>query len=108
MIKTVMLLPVRDNDGHPFPHSAWEALEWHFMRAFGGFTRESNVAGAWEREGRVYRGVSRRYEVALPSWMHFPEWLDIVRWACLHFRQRALYVEVAGVPDIIEANPGHG
>ena len=66
MIKTVVLVPVRDNAGRPFPKALWESLQARFMQ-FGGFTRPIGVVGAWESGGRVYRDRSRQYTVVLAS-----------------------------------------
>jgi hypothetical protein len=59
------------------------------------------VVGAWESAGRRYRDRSRRYTLALGSWLDLPAWLDIVIWARERFRQEAIYIEVAGIPEII-------
>lgn len=39
--------------------------------------------------------------MALASWTQLPQWLEVVRWARTKFRQEAIYVEVAGIPEII-------
>ena len=101
VVKTVLLIPTRDNDGRPFPRSAWRELEQQLLALAGGFSRQDGFAGAWSDGSRVYRDVSRQYIVSLASWTQFPAWLDIVRWARDRFRQEAIYIEVAGVPEII-------
>ncbi len=80
MLKTVFLVPVRDNEGNRFDLRIWLELERRLTR-FGGFSMESGVRGVWEHQGRVYRDVSRRYTVSLKSWTNLPEWLELVRWA---------------------------
>lgn len=102
MIKTVLLVPVRDNDGKAFTRAFWRPLEQR-LRSFGGFTR-SSVQGEWEAQGRIYHDRSRRYEVSLTSWTQLPDWLNIASWVLEHFRQEALYIEVAGIPEILSAN----
>lgn len=102
MIKTLVLVPIRDNDGQPFSPADWDLLERKLLERFGGFTGGGMAEGAWSDDaGKVYRDVSRRYEVALSSWNQLPDWLDVVRWIRVHFRQIAVYVEVAGIPEII-------
>lgn len=102
MIKTMFLVPLKDNDGVPFSGDDWGMLEERLLTMFGGYTDGGVVRGAWtSQEGRVYRDESRCFLVALESWAQFPYWLDIVRWAREHFRQEAIYVEVAGIPSII-------
>lgn len=102
MIKTLVLVPIRDNDGQAFSPADWDLLERKLLERFGGFTGGGMAEGAWSDEtGKVYRDISRRYEVALSSWNQLPDWLDVVRWIRVHFRQIAVYVEVAGIPEII-------
>jgi hypothetical protein len=101
VIKTLFLMPEADNDGHSYLQSDWEALETRLF-ALGGFSLTVGVVGAWESQGRVYRDVSRQYSVSLASWRHLPVWLDLVQWARGHFRQLAIYIEVAGITEIIE------
>jgi hypothetical protein len=101
VIKTVFLVPLRDNDGRPFAESDWLALEARLLQ-FGGFSWIDNVAGIWQASGRVYRDVSRQYTVSLKRWIQLPAWLEIVLWVRTHFRQEAIYIEVANVPDILE------
>jgi hypothetical protein len=100
MIKTIFLVPVRDNDGRPFPRSAWRALEDRLLQ-FGGFSFTDGVYGTWQFGGRMYRDRSRRYTVSLTSWMQLPASLELVHWVRGTFRQEAIYVEVAGVPEIV-------
>ena len=99
MIEAVVLIPVADNNGRRFTRREWQALKDRLF-AFGGLTREGNVAGAWQSGTRTYRDVSRRYVVALESWWQLPAWLEVVDWARVAFRQEALYVRVAGVAEI--------
>ena len=99
VIKTLLFIPIRDNEGHPFGRAQWRGLEAR-LRSFGGFTRLADVAGEWEWAGRVYRDRSRQYLVTLRSWGELSAWLVIVEDARTAFRQEALYIEVAGIPEI--------
>lgn len=101
MIKTLVLVPIQDNDGQTFGPVDWDLLEQKLLERFGGFSGGGMVQGAWSDGGKVYRDTSRRYEIALDSWNQIPDWLAIVHWTRNHFRQIALYVEVAGIPEII-------
>ncbi len=96
----MVLIPARDNDGRDFPRHVWRDLEQQF-RGFGGFTRAAHVEGEWENTGRVYRDVSRQYIVVLSSWEQLSAWLAVVRQAQVTFGQQAMYIEVAGVPEIL-------
>ena len=102
MVKAVILIPTADNDGHPFSRRDWRELEQRLSQLAGGFTREGDVVGQWTGDdGRVYRDRSRRYVVALPSWMALPAFLEAARWTADWFRQEAIYIEVAGIPEVI-------
>jgi hypothetical protein len=100
MIKTIFLVPVHDNTGGPFPESAWLALEERLAR-FGGFSWRSGVTGAWKAGDHIYRDRSREYTVSLDSWTQLADWLRLVRWAGQRFRQEAIYLEVAGLPEVL-------
>lgn len=101
MIKALVLVPIQDNDGRAFGRKDWDALEQRFVQAFGGFTGGQTVSGAWADNGVIYRDKSLRYEIALESWRNVTEFLQIVDWIKVHFRQIAIYIEIAGIPDII-------
>ncbi len=38
--------------------------------------------------------------VAIRTWGQLPAWLDLVRWVRVETRQVAIYIKVAGVPEI--------
>lgn len=102
MIKTQVLVPTRDNDGRAFGRSAWRELERRLL-AFGGYSRESGVFGGWtDASGRLYNDTSRQYTVALESWLDLAAWLAVVQWARTAFRQDALFIEVAGIPEVAD------
>lgn len=99
MIRTVLLVPEADNAGALFPRPDWSELETR-LQEWGGFTREPNVTGVWVSGGRRFEDISRRYVVALAGWWDLPRWLAMVDWARERFRQDAMYVEVAAVPEV--------
>lgn len=101
MIKTLIVVPIRDNRGKLFPRSAWDELEQRLLVAFGGYAEAPAVSGRWRVGDRVYADQSRQYVVSLTSWRQMPVWLDIVRWLRERFAQEAIYVEVAGLPEIL-------
>lgn len=100
MIKTLLLVPSRDNENQPFPDSLWIELELRFAD-LGGWQRQADIEGGWAHLGRLYREPSRQYLVALTSWLDLQSWLAIVLWARVAFRQEAIYIEVNGAPEII-------
>ncbi|MGH2370793.1 MAG: hypothetical protein ACRDI2_21660 [Chloroflexota bacterium] len=99
MIKTTMLIPVADNEGEPFSPRLVRSLEQRLL-AFGGWSRYEHVTGAWRFQGRVYQEENLRYTVSITSWAQFPGWLAVVRWARRAFRQPALYIGLAGIPEV--------
>lgn len=101
MLKTVVLVPVADNAGTPFPPEAWHEFEARLRRELGGFSMGGVVRGEWVNpDGRIYSDTSRQYTVALEV-RQVPAWLDILEWALERFGQQALYVEIAGAPEIL-------
>jgi hypothetical protein len=102
LIKTGLLVPLRDNEGQPFSSERWRELHARLLQ-FGGLSRLNGVQREWVSAGKVYRDRSRQYTVSLVSWRQLPAWLDVAEWALVAFRQEALYIEIAGVPDIIDA-----
>lgn len=62
----------------------------------------TGVHGTWEHGGRLYRDVSRQYVVSLTSWRQLPAWLELMDWVRQAFTQRAIYIEVAGVPEVLD------
>lgn len=100
MIKALFLVPVQDNDGHPFPRAFWAELDDRLVAAFGGFTRTPGISGAWQSGGRIYRDESSQFTLALTSWWDVPALLAIMEWVRVTTRQEALYVEIAGIPEI--------
>lgn len=103
MIKTVFLLPVRDNEDRPFDGDAWAELDRRLLR-FGGASAGGLVSGAWEGRHGIRREQSREYHVGLTGWTDLPDWLDLVRWVRRRFRQEAVYIEVAGIPEILQGD----
>ncbi|ADU50188.1 hypothetical protein Tmar_0063 [Thermaerobacter marianensis DSM 12885] len=100
MVKATILVPVKDNDGRPFEWEAWQELQQRLLQ-FGGYTDGGLVAGAWESEGRVYQDENRQFIIALSSWRDVPRFLDLAEWVRVRFRQEAVYIEIAGIPEIL-------
>jgi hypothetical protein len=100
VIETVFLVPLRDNDGRPFPQAAWTELHERLL-GLGGYSQFDGVVGAWVSEGRVFRDVSRQYTVSLGSLRQLPAWLEVVEWVRLRFAQEAIYVKVGGIVEIL-------
>ena len=105
LIETLILVPVRDNNGRGFPPSLWRDLQDRLL-AFGGYTRRGGIAGAWPGAARVYHDQSRQYEVSLASWADFAAWFEVVRWVRTAFRQEAIYIKVAGIVEVFDAGEG--
>jgi hypothetical protein len=105
VIKTVFLVPVRDNEGRRFQPLAWRALKQRLISDFGGYTLTHGVQGAWRDEGLVYEDLNRQYTVVLSSWGQLAAWLRTVSWVRETFRQEAIYIEVEGHPEIWRGDP---
>jgi hypothetical protein len=101
MIKTMFLVPEQDNDGQPFRHGSWDVLERRLVVLAGGLSVRIGVRGVWLSGDRTYHGVSREFTVSLTTWRRLPAWLSLVDWVRDTFRQEAIYVEIAGVPEIL-------
>ncbi len=97
----MFLMPVRDNEGRAFEAEAWAELDRRLLR-FGGASAAGMVSGTWDSGEGVHRENNLQYQVGLQRWTDLPEWLDLIRWARRRFRQQAIYVEVAGIPEIID------
>ena len=101
MIRTMFLVPERDNEGEPFTPGDWKALHETIIERFGGYTRRPGAEGAWRSGGRIYHDVSYEYVLSLASLIDVPSWLDLVRWVRTRFRQEAIYVELGGIAETI-------
>lgn len=99
--ETVLLVPARDNDGRQFPRPLWRELEQRLLQ-FGGLTDTGHVRGVWQSCSRVFRDTNHQFVVSLRSWRQFPDWLAVAEWARTAFRQEAVYIKVAGVPEILD------
>ena len=101
MIETAVLLPRADNLGARFPPRVWREVEQRLLTLAGGWTFAGEVSGAWLADGTTYRDVSREYTVTLESWRQVATFLAFADWARLALRQEAIYVSIAGIPEIL-------
>ncbi len=99
MIEAVVLIPTADNEGRRFGAGRWLLVEERLRTEFGGWTRQADVQGEWVHAGKVYADRSRQYVVVLRSWGQVPAFLEFVEWARIEFRQLALLVKIAGLPE---------
>jgi hypothetical protein len=60
MIKTIFLIPERDNTAKRFAQPKWRELDQRLM-VFGGRSVRYGVQGLWEAGGRLYSDRSRDY-----------------------------------------------
>jgi hypothetical protein len=104
VIKAVVFIPARSNAGRPFPRTVWDALIERLER-FGGYTRGPRQIGAWHDGARWYREANFPFTVVL-SVRDLAAWLDLLAWVQEVFEQEALYVEVAGQPEIVDFRAG--
>ena len=96
----MLYVPRADNQDRPFGDELWAALEEDLFE-FGRFSRVEGVSGAWRSQGKTYHDTSRQYVVSLNSWTQLDAWLQVAQRARTRFKQQAIYIEVAGVPEVI-------
>jgi hypothetical protein len=101
MIKAILLVPLRDNQGAAFGVSAFPELEERLLHLAGGLSRRPGVDGIWSDGRRTYRDRSTEYAVALASWRQVQAFLDVADWARARFTQEAIYIEINGSPEIL-------
>lgn len=97
MLRTVVLIPVRRNNGRQrFTAKAWGELEDRFV-AVGGYTRiRADAYGEWVGQAHQrYTDQSRAYIVTIND-SDLLIWYATLQWACEHFEQEAIYYEITG------------
>jgi hypothetical protein len=101
MIEALVLIPIAGNDGRRFPDDVLLELRRRLVDVAGGLTIEHEVSGVWiAPDGREVTEPMTPYSVALRSWWQMPEFLRIVEWAREALWQQAMFVKIAGVPEI--------
>jgi hypothetical protein len=105
MIKTVVFIPIRSNDGRRFPRRTWAEIEGR-LKQFGGYTRGPEQQGSWHDGTRWYREPNFPYHIALQSARDLPTWLAFVAWVQEMLGQAAMYIEIAGQPEVIDLRGG--
>jgi hypothetical protein len=101
MIRAAILVPLRDNDGKAFGFRTWAEFRTRLLALSGGYTDAGQVQGVWVDSGRTYDDRSRRYEVAIQSWRDVHAVIELADWVRDAFRQEAIYIEIAGLAEII-------
>lgn len=91
--------PVNFNDGTRVPAELIDKLEKLVCAECGGFTM-SEVEGAWEDEGKVYREPMRRYLVGIAPDRLAPFQAQLEALIKGDFAQLAVWFEVDGIPEI--------
>jgi len=111
LLECSFLIPVRRDrnlsDGKPHPPKTWFWLEDELL-AFSGATRAPNAYQGWYLDadtGERVRDRSRKYFVAVPRG-RIPELRGLLRQACSKFRQKCIYLSVAGQVEFVE-EAGH-
>lgn len=91
-----ILVPIADNDGRPFPHTAFHTFEHFLATLCGGFTRRGDVEGAWRspETGEIMRDRSRSYVITLAAEEAEEQIAKIESFICRYFRQQAAFLEL--------------
>lgn len=102
MIPCSILVPLARNDGRPQPRKLFRQLEDELIERFGGFTDAGLKGGGWrDDDGVVYRDRSRQYDIAVTTWKDVPGFLQIAESVATRFGQLAVFITIAGIPDIL-------
>ena len=89
-----LLVPIADNDGHPFNPEDLSSFEGHLIALAGGFTRRGRISGVWQSpSGQVFTDESLAYSVTVPSDVAESVSADISRFIQTRFHQEAAWVE---------------
>lgn len=103
MFQAFILIPVLDNDGNPLRRQDYDEFEVELAEFPGGFTLRGQVTGGWVDTERLYREPMFEYELGLDSLRKVAGLVQIAEAACGRFRQLAIFIKVAGIPEIIES-----
>jgi hypothetical protein len=101
MFEITILIPVADNHGARFDpehHATWETF---LAETFGGFSCTGETTGGWLDGGRLYRDTTRVYVVAVDGLASAGRAVDAARWACLHYRQEAVFLRYLGQAEVV-------
>jgi hypothetical protein len=107
LLECSFLIPVRRDrnlsDGKLHRATTWLWLEDELV-VFGGATRAPNLYPGWYLDpdtGEQVRDRSRKYFVAVPP-ARVEELRGLLRRACGKFRQKYIYLSVAGRVEFVE------
>ena len=107
LLECSFLIPVRRDrslsDGKPHQAKTWFWLE-HELFVFGGATRAPDLYEGWylDRDtGKSVRDRLRKYYVAVPR-AQVGQLRGILREACRKFRQKCIYLSVAGRVEFVQ------
>lgn len=107
LTKASILVPVCYNDGTKVPKATFRALLDELYRAFGGWTNEGLVEGAYRMaSGRRQVDKLSRVAVVLKR-SELPVLRAIVKRWCLELEQEAMYLEYGELEvELITPRPG--
>jgi hypothetical protein len=113
LLECAFLIPVRRDrnlsDGKPHDRSAWHWLDDSLV-PFEGRTRDTALTEGWYPDPDTGERVwdrSRRYVVALPR-KRVGELRAVLRQACRVFRQKSVYLSIAGHVEFVEGPTDEG
>jgi hypothetical protein len=107
LVECAFLIPIRRDrnlsDGRPHRRRCWRWLEEQLCQ-FGGATRDDALQKGWYLDtGDPVRDDSRRYIVALAR-VDLGKLRVLLREACTVFRQKCIYLSVAGYVEFVEGS----
>jgi len=88
-VKVTILIPLKDNDGHPFDLSTWTWWNERLTALVAGFTDLGVVTGWW----RGYADQNQVFVIILRTMKEVDVIRQLLREARRHFKQEAMYLE---------------
>ncbi len=103
LIEAVIPIPANSNASVPFTEVEWAALYARLASVAEGATRRGPHSGVWidPQTGTEYSEPVFEIEVGIESWMQIGAFVEVARWALSHFDQRAIFIKIAGVPEVL-------
>jgi hypothetical protein len=109
LLECAFLIPLRRDrnrsDGRPHDRQAWHWLDEHLYE-FGGATRAGESYSGWYLDpdtGERVTDASTKYFVAVPR-PGVVKLRALLRSACRVFRQKCIYLSVAGVVEFVKGS----
>lgn len=102
LIETYILVPTTYNNGEPVEAEKFEALQALYIEKVGGLTIEPETKqGFWTDGTTIYKDINLKYIAAIEHWNQVKDILEIAEYVKKEWNQEAVYINIAGIADII-------